>query len=348
MELTPLLSNTELLRLMQLLKGAKRVVIVGHSAPDGDAMGSSLGWSEYLRHIGKQVTIVMPNPAPDFLRWLPGAQHVLFYSDEAQRPQARKALQEADLICCLDFNTLSRLRDELRAAVEASKAPRLMIDHHLNPDVETMTMVVSRPKASSASELVFRLIHQLGGFERLSRQGACNIYCGMMTDTGAFSFNSNDPEVFLIIAMLLTKGIDKDKIYRNVFHCFSTHRLQFWGYMLHEKLKFYAGGRASIMHYDADEMKRYKYIRGDAEGLVNQPLQVRGCRLSMCLREDTEHPDTIRVSLRSVDDVPCNEISAEFFNGGGHLNASGGELHCSLEEAVAIAEQAIEKYKDRL
>lgn len=333
---------------MQLLKGATRVVIVGHSAPDGDAMGSSLGWSEYLRRIGKHVTIVMPNPAPDFLRWLPGAQYVLFYSDEEQRPQARKALQEADLICCLDFNTLSRLRDELRAAVEASKAPRLMIDHHLNPDTETMTMVVSRPKASSASELVFRLIHQLGGFDRLSRQGACNIYCGMMTDTGAFSFNSNDPEVFLIIAMLLTKGIDKDKIYRNVFHCFSTHRLQFWGYMLHEKLKFYAGGRASIMYYDANEMKQFKYIRGDAEGLVNQPLQVRGCRLSICLREDTEHPNTIRVSLRSVDEVPCNEISAEFFNGGGHLNASGGELNCPLEEAVRIAEQAIEKYRDRL
>lgn len=335
------------MQLMQLLKQSQRIVILGHSAPDGDALGSTLGWSEYLRHLGKRVTIVMPNPAPDFLKWLPGAQYVLYYSESEQQPKARKAIQDAELICCVDFNQLSRLRDELRAVVEKSKAPRLMIDHHLAPDTEAMTMVVSRPKASSASELVFRLINQLGGYEQMTRSGACCIYCGMMTDTGAFTFNSGDPEIFLIIAMLLAKGIDKDKIYRNVYHCFSTNRLKFWGYMLGEKLQFYAGGRASIMYYDREEMKRFKYIRGDAEGLVNQPLQVRGCRLSICLREDTE-ADVIRISLRSVDDVPCNEISAEFFNGGGHLNASGGELHCTLDEAIKVAEAAIEKYRERL
>lgn len=332
---------------MQLLKDSKNVVILGHSAPDGDAMGSTLGWSEYLRHLGKRVTIVMPNPCPDFLRWLPGAQYVLYYTEEDHQQRARKAIQSADLICCLDFNQLSRLRDDVRLLVERSKAKRLMIDHHLNPDVAAMTMVISRPAASSACELVFRVINELGGYDRISRSGACCIYCGIMTDTGAFAFNSSDPELYLIIAMLLAKGIDKDKIYRNVFHCFSTNRLKFWGYMLHEKLNFYAGGRASIMAYNREEMKRFKYIRGDAEGLVNQPLQVRGCRLSICLREDTEL-DVIRVSLRSVDDVPCNEISAEFFNGGGHKNASGGELQCTLEEAIKVAEQAIEKYRDIL
>lgn len=347
MELSPLLSPSEVLQLMQLLKTPKNVVILGHSAPDGDAMGSALGWSEYLRHLGKRVTIVMPNPAADFLKWMPGAQYVLYYSEAEHQSHARKAIQEAELICCLDFNQLSRVRDEVRTLVEKSKAPRLMIDHHLNPDTSAMTMTISRPKASSASELVFRVINEMGGYEQMSRSGACNIYTGMMCDTGAFTFNSADPEVYLIIAMLLAKGIDKDKIYRNVFHCFSTNRLKFWGYMLYEKLQFYAGGRASIMAYNREEMKRFKYIRGDAEGLVNQPLQVRGCRLSICLREDTEL-DVIRVSLRSVDDVPCNQISAEFFNGGGHLNASGGELQCTLEEAIKVAEQAIEKYRDVL
>lgn len=344
MELKPLLSPAELMQLMTLLKNAHRIVILGHSAPDGDAMGSTLGWSEYLRHLGKQVTIVMPNPAADFLKWLPGAQTVLYYTEEEHQAKARKAIHEAELICCLDFNVLSRVRDDVRMLVEKSKAPRLMIDHHLNPDVDAMTMVISRPKASSASELVFRTINELGGYEQMTRSGACCIYCGMMCDTGAFAFNSSDPEVYLIIAMLLAKGIDKDKIYRNVFHCFSTHRLKFWGYMLHEKLNFYAGGRAAIMNYNRVEMKEYKYIRGDAEGLVNQPLQVRGCRLSICLREDTEL-DVIRVSLRSVDDVPCNEISARFFNGGGHKNASGGELQCTLDEAVKVAERAIEEYR---
>ena len=347
MELTPLLSPSELMQLMQLLKNAQRVVILGHSSPDGDAMGSALGWSEYLRHLGKHVTIVMPNPAADFLKWLPGAQHMLYYTEADHQQRARRAIQEADLICCLDFNQLSRLRDDVRLLVEKSKAPRLMIDHHLNPDTAAMTMTISHPTASSASELVFRVINELGGYDTMSRSGACCIYCGIMTDTGAFAFNSSDPDLYIIIAMLLAKGIDKDKIYRNVYHCFSTNRLKFWGYMLHERLTFYAGGRASIMAYNREEMKRFKYIRGDAEGLVNQPLQVRGCRLSICLREDTEL-DVIRVSLRSVDDVPCNKISAEFFNGGGHLNASGGELKCTLDEAIKVAEEAIEKYRDIL
>lgn len=208
MELTPLLSPSELMQLMQLLKNAQRVVILGHSAPDGDAMGSTLGWSEYLRHLGKHVTIVMPNPAADFLKWLPGAQYVLFYTEEEHQARARRAIQEADLICCLDFNQLSRVRDDVRALVEKSKAPRLMIDHHLNPEVETMTMVISRPSASSASELVFRVINELGGYDSMTRSGACCIYCGIMCDTGAFAFNSSDPELYLIIAMLLAKGID--------------------------------------------------------------------------------------------------------------------------------------------
>lgn len=347
MTLTPILSPLELMQLMQLLKDSKRVVILGHASPDGDALGSALAWSEYLRHLGKQVSIVMPNAAPDFLKWLPNSQYILYFAEDSDQAKARKAITEAELICCLDFNQLSRLRDDLKVVVEKSKAARMMIDHHLNPDRTGMKVVVSRPQASSASELVFRVINELGGYDNMTRSGACALYCGMMTDTGAFTFNSNDPEVFLIIAMLLAKGIDKDKIYRNVYHCFSQNRLKFWGYMLHEKLQFFASGKAALMAYTREEMKEYKYIRGDAEGLVNQPLQVKGCRLSICLREDTE-VDAIRVSLRSVDEVPCNQIAEEFFNGGGHLNASGGELHCTLDEAVNIAQQAIEKYRTML
>lgn len=347
MTLTPLLTTGETLQLLQLLKDVRRVTVLGHSSPDGDAMGSTLGWADYLRRIGKQVSIVMPNPPADFLRWLPGAQQVLCYSIAEQQVSARRAIAEADLLCYLDFNDTTRLRDEVRGLVEKSRAKRIMIDHHLDPHREGMAMVISRPTASSASELVFRTINDLGGYEGMGRSAACCIYCGMMCDTGSFTYNCADPELYIIIAMLLAKNIDKDKIYRNVYHCFSENRMHFWGYMLQEKLRFMAGGRAALMTYDREEMKRFKYVRGDAEGLVNQPLQVKGCRLSICLREDTEL-DVIRVSLRSVDEVPCNEISAEFFNGGGHRNAAGGELKCTLSEAVGVVEQAVEKYRDML
>ena len=177
--------------------------------------------------------------------------------------------------------------------------------------------------------------------------GATCLYTGMMTDTGGFTYNSNNPEIYEVISLLLTKGIDKDKIYRNVFHVYSIDRMRLTGYILYEKLKFYANNRASIYTLTRSEMKRFNFIRGDAEGLVNMPLQVKGMRLSISLREDTER-DVIRVSLRSVDDFPCNKMAEAFFNGGGHLNASGGELPFPLEEAIKTAERAIEAFAEKL
>ena len=169
----------------------------------------------------------------------------------------------------------------------------------------------------------------------------------MMTDTGGFTYGSNDPEIYTIISLLLQKGIDKDRIYRNVFNNYSPSRMRFLGYILYEKLTFHADNKASIFAITREELKRFNFIRGDAEGVVNFPLQVKGMKLSISLREDTER-DVVRVSLRSVDDFPCNRMAEEFFNGGGHLNASGGELPFPMEEAIKTAERAIEAYKDML
>lgn len=340
----PLINDQELFALMRIIQSSHRIVICAHRGPDGDAVGSSLGWAEYLTHIGKEVSIVMPNPFPDFLRWLPASQTIRFYAKH--ETEASRIINQAELIFCLDFNGLERLQ-EMQAVVRQSRADKVIIDHHLNPDASVAKMVISRPEACSTSELVFRLIHQLGGFEALSKAGATCIYTGMMTDTGGFTYNSSRPEIYEIISLLLTKGIDKDKIYRNVFNVYSTDRIRLTGYILYEKLQFLADNSASLFTLTREEMKRFKFIRGDAEGLVNMPLQVKGMRLSISLREDTER-DVIRISLRSVDDFPCNKMAEEFFNGGGHLNASGGELPFPLEEAVKTAQKAIEAYKDLL
>lgn len=329
---------------MRIIQSSHRIVICAHRGPDGDAVGSSLGWAEYLTNIGKEVSIVMPNPFPDFLRWLPLSQTIRFYAKH--ETEASRIINQAELIFCLDFNGLERLQ-EMQAVVRQSRADKVIIDHHLNPDATVAKMVISRPEACSTSELVFRLIHQLGGFEAMSKAGATCIYTGMMTDTGGFTYNSSRPEIYEIISLLLTKGIDKDKIYRNVFNVYSTDRIRLTGYILYEKLQFLADNHASLFTLTREEMKRFKFIRGDAEGLVNMPLQVKGMRLSISLREDTER-DVVRISLRSVDDFPCNKMAEEFFNGGGHLNASGGELPFPLEEAVKTAQKAIEAYKDLL
>ena len=339
-----LLNEQELQALRTHIAQSSRILICAHRGPDGDAVGSSLGWAEYLRQQGKQVDIVMPTPFPDFLRWMPGSQDIRFYA--RHEAEAEQVIAQADLIFCLDFNGLQRLQ-EMQAPVAAAQAKRIIIDHHLDPDRSIAAQVVSFPTRCSTSEIVCRLIIELGGWDELPQKAAVCLYTGMMTDTGGFTYNSNDPEIYEVISMLLTKGIDKDKIYRNVFNVYSEDRMRLTGYILYRKLRFYYNRHASIFALTREEMRRFHFIRGDAEGLVNMPLQVKGMRLSISLREDTER-DVVRVSLRSVDDFPCNRMAEELFHGGGHLNASGGELPFPLSEAMLTAERAIKAYADLL
>lgn len=339
-----LLNEQELQALRTHIAQSSRILICAHRGPDGDAVGSSLGWAEYLRQQGKQVDIIMPTPFPDFLRWMPGSQDIRFYA--RHEAEAEQVIAQADLIFCLDFNGLQRLQ-EMQAPVAAAQAKRIIIDHHLDPDRSIAAQVVSFPTRCSTSEIVCRLIIELGGWDELPQKAAVCLYTGMMTDTGGFTYNSNDPEIYEVISMLLTKGIDKDKIYRNVFNVYSEDRMRLTGYILYRKLRFYYNRHASIFALTREEMRRFHFIRGDAEGLVNMPLQVKGMRLSISLREDTER-DVVRVSLRSVDDFPCNRMAEEFFHGGGHLNASGGELPFPLSEAMLTAERAIKAYADLL
>ena len=330
--------------LQQHIAEAHNIVVIGHRSPDGDALGSSLAWAEYLTSLGKRVSVVMPNAFPDFLAWLPGANRVILY--DRSPGKAQQLISGADLIFLLDFNELSRLQ-ELGTVVEKAPARRIMIDHHLNPNTTAAQLIISEPKMCATCEIVARLLIELNVLHSLSARVATALYCGMMTDTGSFTFNSNNPEIYTIISLLLRKGINKDKIYRYIYHSFSVNRLRLQGYILYEKLKFYANNHACLFTLNREEMKQFHFIRGDGEGFVNLPLQIQGMKLSISLREDTDK-DVVRVSLRSVDDFPCNEMAARFFNGGGHLNASGGQLPFPMEEAVKTVEQAIEAYADRL
>ena len=338
------MTTDQLAQMDQLISTAQSVLVVCHKSPDGDAIGSSLGMAEYLRLRGKDVTVVVPDQYPDFLHWLPNSEKIVRYDKHPGK--CDMLFKIADLIVCLDFNTPSRVED-MEPALVSSPARKILIDHHLKPDVNA-DLVISQPEASSASELVFRVVWQLGGFPELGKAFAIPVYCGMMTDTGGFTFNSTRPEIFFIIGELLTKHIDKDKIYRNVYHNYSYDRIRLMGYVMYEKLVYLPEYHASYYAITRDEQKRFNFIKGDAEGLVNIPQQIKGLKLSISLREDTEKPNLVWVSLRSVDDFPCNLVAERFFNGGGHLNASGGRLNCSIDEAVEIARQAIVAFADTL
>lgn len=295
----------------------------------------------YLRAKGKDATVIIPDAYPDFLMWIPGTQTIVRYDKHPDK--SGMLLKITDLIFCLDYNSLNRLGDDMERSMKSAKAPKVLIDHHLDPDIDAKVRI-SFPEMPSTSEMVFHIINQLGDYGCIDKQMATCIYCGMMTDTGAFTYNSSNPETYNAIAMLIAKGINKDKIYRNVYWVFSESRMRLWGHIL-QKFVITGNGHASYFTISRQDMKKYNFIKGDAEGLVNMPLQIRGMKLSLSLREDTEKPNLIWVSIRSVDDFPSNKLAAEYFNGGGHLNAAGGRLYCSLSDAVITVERAIREFK---
>ena len=322
---------------------AGKLVIVTHVSPDGDALGSSLGLYHFLSSQGKTVNVIVPNAFPDFLRWMPGAKDIIRYDKYAEF--ADRLIGEADVICCLDFNALSRI-DKMSKVVGEAPGRKVMVDHHLDPE-PFCNVTISHPEISSTSELVFRLICRMGCFDDISFEGAECIYTGMMTDTGGFTYNSNSREIYFIISELLSKGIDKDEIYRRVFNTYSEGRLRLMGYVLYEKMQVFAQFRSALIWLTKAEQGQFQYMKGDTEGFVNMPLQIKGICFSVFLREDTEK-NMIKVSLRSVGKFPCNKVAAEYFNGGGHLNASGGEFYGTMDEAIELFKRALVKYENLL
>lgn len=339
-----ILTEAQLTELRTMLDKASNVVICAHVGPDGDAIGSTLALWHYLRRTGKQATVIVPNIFPDFLKWLPGAGDILIHT--LQPEQVKATTKDADMVIVTDLNQPNRLSNLEQDIMECS-APRILIDHHLNPD-DFCQLTISRPEMCAAAEVICHMLWQMGETENLSIEEATCLYAAMMCDTGAFSFNSNRPVIYECISMLLARGIDKDRIYRNVFWTASEARLRLQGYLLYVNMKVLHARHATIITLTNEERRRFNVKNGDTEGIVNIPLQMLGMRLSIFINEDTEHPGVMKLSLRSVDDFPCNEMAARFFDGGGHKNASGGRLNCSMEEAVYQVQKAIESYSELL
>ena len=331
--------ESDVRKLSELIEKNTFFALVCHTNPDGDAMGSTLGLADWLRTLGKTAVVVVPDLYPDFLNWLPGAQESVRADKYPEK--AALTLAAADVIFCMDFNVLDRTSD-VEPLLCGAKAHLVHIDHHLDPEL-FCELSFCNPKSSSTCELVYTLIEAMHGEEHLTKQGAVCLYCGMMTDTGAFTFNSNRADIFYIISRLLEKGIDKDDIYRRVFYNYSEGRLRLMGYTLYEKMRLFPERKASLITLTKEEMNRFHFVKGDTEGFVNLPLQIRNVRFSAFLREDTEK-DEVHVSLRSIGNFPCNRFASTYFNGGGHLNASGGRYYGTLDDAVAHFEKAIEEF----
>ena len=333
------------------IQKATAVAILTHQSPDGDAMGSSLAIYHYVLSLGKQAQVIVPNAFPDFLAWMPGADSVLLY--DAQKTQADAYLEDADLVICTDFNAPKRI-GVLGDKMLTLSCPKVVIDHHLHPE-DFADFIVSDPEASSTCELVYEVLSTVNC--QLSTEIATCLYTGLMTDTGNFSYNSNRPQIYTIISSLVAAGADKDAIYNAVFNQYSVDRMKLVGYCLYQKMRVFPEHHTALIYLSRKELYRFNFQKGDAEGIVNMPLQSKDIHYSVFMREDKATPDEmeknggiktkIKLSFRSQGDRPVNIFASEVFNGGGHANASGGEYYGSIAEAVQLFLDNYQKYLNK-
>lgn len=337
-----LLSKAQSDQLSSMIQKSNRVVVTCHMTPDGDALGASLCMVHVLLSMGKFATVVVPDCPPQNLMFLPGSSHVVVASCRPER--AESLLTDADLVVLLDFNDLKRI-DRMAPMVEASKAKRVVIDHHLNPSIKA-DVLISRPDVSSTCALLYQVLESIGLERRISREAAECCCTGMMTDTGNFSYNSNDPQLYRILERLVAKGVDKDAIYTRHFNTNTESRVRLMGYAQSRKMQILPEHQAAVIALSREELDEFGYKRGDTEALVNVPLSIPGITYSIFLRED--EPGYVKVSMRSKGNFSVKEICEAHFGGGGHVNASGGEMRAPLEEVLQRVIDVLSQYDSML
>lgn len=332
----------ELASLKELLAEPKHIVITTHHKPDGDAMGSSLGLYNYLIQKGHQVRVITPSDYPAFLQWLPNNPEVIIYTEKPV--ESKELVANADLIFCLDFNSLSRI-NELGNFVREAKAKKVMIDHHLEPegfdDYRHWSI-----NACATAQLVYDFIVRVMGEKHLiNKDVATCLYTGIMTDSGSFRFPTTTAEVHHIVAELINCGAENSKIHQLVYDNFSENRLRFLGNCLLNKLEVFYEYNSALIVVTKEELAHYKLTTGDTEGVVNYALSINGIRLAALI---IERPDRVKLSLRSTGDFPANEICKKYFNGGGHRNAAGGFSDDKVEVVKEKFKTILPEYKTLL
>lgn len=327
--------------LKEYLDTPRRIFITTHRKPDGDAMGSMLAMYHYLLKKGHEVIPVSPTDFGLYLHWMPGCPSVLNFQVDQEKVLAY--LQNTELIICLDFNALSRI-DRLGEHIRVSNAPKLMIDHHLEPEAFDNWRLWN-PEASATAELVYEYMSKMGDLMYLDRIIADCIYTGIMTDTGSFRYASVSSRVHEIVAHLLLAGADHTMIHQKIYDNFSENRLRFFGHCLKEKLVVLSDFRAAYISISKEEMDAYDIQTGDTEGLVNFPMNMNDVIFTALI---AERENIVKLSLRSKGNFPANEFSTKYFSGGGHLNAAGGSYKGSLEQTINILLEGLKNYKPLL
>lgn len=336
-----LINETESRQLLHILKESSKIVLTCHVRPDGDAIGSTLGLWHLLRSLGKQATVIVPDQPPQSLSFLPGFEDIAIFT--RHEPYCEKVVNEADLLILCDFNCAKR-QDQLAPLIQSAHCRKVLIDHHQDPD-RIADLMISYPKMSATCEVVFRLIADMGLFGEVNLDCATCLLTGIVTDTRNFTVNCNYPDIYEILMHLLGKGVDKEKIVRESLNTKSLNALRLEAYAISRKMEIFSEHKAALITLSKEELDKFHYERGDTEGLVNRPLEVKQLKYSIFMREDD---DCIKVSARSKDNFPVSEICKDLFNGGGHVQAAGGEFFGSLDDCRKLLIDNMGRYDNFL
>jgi bifunctional oligoribonuclease and PAP phosphatase NrnA len=313
--------------LSNLFLSSENILLICHINPDGDAVGSQLALYHFLKARGKDVGMIAPNYLQEFLKWMDGADQIKIFIKE--RKKCRKMIEEADLIVMLDFNQSNRL-GETEDLVIASQAPKVVIDHHLDPE-KFVSLIISDPARCSTSELVHEIVCKINGEQFIDKRFAEALYVGIVTDTGNFEHGSYNSGTFRIVADLLDTGIEKDRILNLIYKNYSSDRLRLQGFALNKRMVVIPEYKTAYIFLTKDDLKEYNHVKGDTEGFVNLPLSIKGIDFSALF---VEKDGFIKLSFRSKGQFQSNEFAAKYFFGGGHLNASGGEYPDTMENTI--------------
>ncbi len=330
----PVFDPQDLQRLKEQLSSPKKITLIGHVSPDGDALGSTLAFSEILKQKGHETKVVYPTVYGSSLATIPGATEAII--DRENPSEARQAIAEADVLMLMDFNEPKRL-EELAETVLEAPGFKVLIDHHLDPSPFT-DLCFSYTFMSSTSHLLFTLLDAIGWRDTINKTAAECIYTGMMTDTGNFSYNSENPAIYETISFLLECGIEKDKIADRIMRSYSIDRLRLTAHILGNNMTILPEYKTAIVTVSRAEKGEFNYQVGDTEGVVNEPLNAKEIEFSIFLHEMNKYT---KVSMRSKGEFPVNEFASKFFNGGGHKNASGAEVFDNLKNTLALVKSAV-------
>lgn len=335
------ISESSISYLIKLLEEKSDVLITTHYNPDGDAIGSSLALYHFLSSLGIKSTVLIPNELPSFLQWMPGVDDAVIYVENSEI--ADNLLDSADLIFCMDYNGLGRVKlftDQLRAA----NAIRILIDHHVQPEND-FDLIFSEIGVSSTSELLYQIIQETGHVASITKEMAECLFVGIMTDTGSFSFACNRPETFEIAANLIKTGLDVEKVHRMVYDTYSESRMRLLGHCLSTNMKILPEHATAYIWLTKEDLEKYDYQQGDTEGVVNYALSIENVAVAALF---TERDDRVRVSLRSKGEFSVNEFARAHFNGGGHRNAAGGDVFKNMPETLAWFEMLLPAYSGEI